>query len=90
MAAVVPGLPAPKPRSEVSVKILKGPVHLLESLRIHFPTSLAQALPTTRSTYHTIRRCNTRRGASAMQSRLKVMGIPTTVVTPNQGSYLPG
>ena len=43
MAAVVPGLPAPKPRSEVSVKILKGPVHLLESPRIHFPTSLSQA-----------------------------------------------
>ena len=44
MAAVVPGLPAAKQRSEVSVKILKGPVHLLESRRIHFPTSLAQAL----------------------------------------------
>ena len=43
MAAVVPGLPAPKQRSEVSVKILKGPVHLLKSHRIHFPTSLAQA-----------------------------------------------
>ena len=43
MAAVVPGLPAPKQRSEVSVKILKGPVHLLKSRRIHFPTSLAQA-----------------------------------------------
>ena len=55
MAAVVPGLPAPKPRSEVSVKILEGPVHPLESRRIHFPTSLAQALPTTRSSYHTIR-----------------------------------
>ena len=43
MAAVVPGLPAPKQRSEVSVKILKGAVHLLKSHRIHFPTSLAQA-----------------------------------------------
>ena len=43
MAAVVPGLPATKQRSEVSVKILKGPVHPLESRRIHFPTSLAQA-----------------------------------------------
>ena len=43
MTAVVPRLPAAKPRSEVSVKILKGPVHLLESRRIHFPTSLAQA-----------------------------------------------
>ena len=51
MTAVVPGFPAPKPRSEVSVKILKGPVHLLESRRIHFPTSLAQALPTTRFPY---------------------------------------
>ena len=60
MAAVVPGLPATKQRSEDSVKILKGPVHLLESRRIHYPTSLAQALPTTRSSYHTIRRYNTR------------------------------
>ena len=59
MTAVVPGLPAPKPRSEVSVKILKGPVHPLETRRIHFPTSLSQALPTTRSSYHTICRCNT-------------------------------
>ena len=45
MAAVVPRFPAAKQRSEVSVKILKGPVHLLESCRIHFPTSLAQAFP---------------------------------------------
>ena len=44
MAAVVSGLPATKQRSEDSVKILKGAVHLLESRRIHFPTSLAQAL----------------------------------------------
>ena len=27
------------------MKILKGPVHLLESRRIHFPASLAQAFP---------------------------------------------
>ena len=45
MAAVVPRLPAAKQRSEVSVKILKGPVHLLESRRIHFPASPAQVFP---------------------------------------------
>ncbi len=50
MAAVVPRFPAAKQRSEVSVKILKGPVHwrgtaMLESRRIHFPASLAQAFP---------------------------------------------
>ena len=27
------------------MKILKGPVHLLESRRIHFPASLAQVFP---------------------------------------------
>ena len=43
MAAVVPRFPAAKQRSEVSVKILKGPVHLLENRSIHFPASLAQA-----------------------------------------------
>ena len=43
MTAVVPRLPPAKQRSEVSVKILKGPVHLLESRRIHFPASLTQA-----------------------------------------------
>ena len=43
MTTVIPRLPAAKQRSEVSVKILKGPVHLLESRRIHFPASLAQA-----------------------------------------------
>ena len=59
MTVVLPGLPAAKPRSEVSVKILKGPVHLLKSHRIHFPASLAQAFPTTLSSYHAIRRCNT-------------------------------
>ena len=31
MTAVVPRLPAAEQRTEVSVKILKGPVHLLES-----------------------------------------------------------
>ena len=45
MTAVVPRFPAAKQRSEVSVKILKGPVHLLESRRIHFPASLSQAFP---------------------------------------------
>ena len=43
MAAVLPRFPAAKQRTEVSVKILKGPVHLLENRRIHFPASLAQA-----------------------------------------------
>ena len=51
MAAGVPLLPPAKQRSEVSVKILKGPVHMLESRRIHFPASFpapfAQAFPTT-------------------------------------------
>ena len=31
MAAVIPRFPAAKQRREVSVKILKGPVNLLES-----------------------------------------------------------
>ena len=39
MTAVVPSLPAAKQRREVSVKILKVLVYLLESRRIHFPTS---------------------------------------------------
>ena len=43
--AVVPRLTAPEQRSEVSVKIPKGPVHLLESRSIHFPASPAQAFP---------------------------------------------
>ena len=60
MAAVVPRFPAAKQRSEVSVKILKGPVHLLENRSIHFPASLAQAFPTTPSSYHTNCRCNIR------------------------------
>ena len=45
MAAVLPRFPAAKQRSEVSVKILKGPVHLLENRSIHFPASPAQAFP---------------------------------------------
>ena len=45
MTAVLPRLPAAKQRSEVSVKIPKGPVHLLESRYIHFPVSPAQAFP---------------------------------------------
>ena len=45
MTAVVPGLPPAKQRSEVSMKILKSPVHLLESRRIHFPASPTQAFP---------------------------------------------
>ena len=56
MTAMVPRLPAAKQRSEVSVKIPKGPVHLLESRRIHFPASPAQApSPTTRFSYRTNR-----------------------------------
>ena len=53
MAAVVPRLPPAKQWCEVSVKILKVPVHLLEIRRIHFPASLAQAL----SNYHVILSC---------------------------------
>ena len=45
MTAVVPRLPAAKQPSEVSMKILEGPVHLLESRRIHFPASPAQVFP---------------------------------------------
>ena len=45
MTAVLPRFPAAKQRSEVSVKILKGPVHLLENRSIHCPASLAQAFP---------------------------------------------
>ena len=37
MTTVIPRLPAPKQRREVSVKILKGPVYLLKSWRIHHP-----------------------------------------------------
>ena len=44
MAAVVPGLPPAKQRSEVSMKILKSPVNLLESLLLHLPASPALAL----------------------------------------------
>ena len=54
MTAVVPGLPAAKQWTEVSVKLLKGPVHLLENRRIHLPA------PISRSSYHINRRCNTR------------------------------
>ena len=43
MAAVVPRLPAAEQRSEVSVKILKCPVHLLKYRRIHLPAPPAQA-----------------------------------------------
>ena len=45
MTAVVPRLPAAKQRSEVSVKIPKGPVHLLESRSIHFPPHLSKPFP---------------------------------------------
>ena len=44
MTAVLPRLPAAKQRSEVSVEIPKGPVHLFESCRIHIPTSPACSL----------------------------------------------
>ena len=42
---MVPRLLPAKQRRDVSVKNLKGLVHLLESRRIHFPASLAQAFP---------------------------------------------
>ena len=45
MAAALPGLPAAKQPSEVSVKPLKVLIYLLESCRIHFPTSPDQAFP---------------------------------------------
>ena len=54
MTAVVPGLPVAKQWTEVSVKLLKGPVHLLKNRRIHLPA------PISRSSYHINRRCNTR------------------------------
>ena len=44
MTAVLPRPPAGKQRSEVSVKIPKGSVHLFESCRIHIPTSPACSL----------------------------------------------
>ena len=59
MTAVLPRLPAAKQRRKVSVKLLKVLVYLLESCRIHFPTSPPQAFPTSQSSYHTNRRCNT-------------------------------
>ena len=45
MTAVVPGLPVAKQWTEVSVKLLKGPVHLLENRRIHLPAPPGQAFP---------------------------------------------
>ena len=45
MTAVLSRLPPAKQRSEVSVKILKSPVHLLESRSIHFPASPVQTFP---------------------------------------------
>ena len=45
MTTVIPRLPATKQRSEVSVKILKDPVHRLKSRRIHHPAPPPQALP---------------------------------------------
>ena len=45
MTAVVPGLPAAKQWTEVSVKLLKGPVRLLENRRIHLPAPPGQAFP---------------------------------------------
>ena len=43
MTTVIPRLPATKQQTEVSVKILKGPVHMLKSRRIHFPASPPEA-----------------------------------------------
>ena len=42
MTAVLPRLPAAKQRRKVSEKLLKVLVYLLESCRIHFPTSPAK------------------------------------------------
>ena len=50
------------------MKILKVPVHLLESRRIHLPASPAQAFPITRSSYNTNRRCNTKRVAVVVRN----------------------
>ena len=59
MAAVVPRLPAAKQRSEVSVKILKSPVNLLESLCVPLPCPTCPSLPQLpRLSYRTNRRCN--------------------------------
>ena len=43
MAAALPGLPAAKQPGEISVKLLKVLIYLLESRRVHFPASPDQA-----------------------------------------------
>ena len=45
MTAALPCLPTAKQPSEVSVKLLKVLVYLLESCRIHFPAAPPQACP---------------------------------------------
>ena len=49
MAAVVPRFPAAKQRSEVSVKILKGPVHLSKTAASTSLPHLPKPSPTTPS-----------------------------------------
>ena len=45
MTAALPGLPPAKQPGEISVKLLKVLMYLLESLRIHFPASPDQDFP---------------------------------------------
>ena len=63
------------------MKVLKGPVYLLERRRINFPASLPQAFPTTPSSYHANRRCNTReeaRSAGMGTSLPNLLLLPVT------------
>ena len=61
MTAVVPRLPAAKQRTEVSMRMLKSLVHLLESRGIHFPAPLPKPSPITLSSYYASCRCNIRK-----------------------------
>ena len=49
--AVVPRLPAAKQRTEISVRMLKSPVHPLENRSIHFPAPLPKPSPITLLSY---------------------------------------
>ena len=59
MTAALPGLTAAKQPGEVSVKLLKILVYLLESCRIHFKASPPKPAQTSQSSYQTNCRCNT-------------------------------
>ena len=61
MTAAVPRLLAAKQRTEVSVRMLKSPVHLLESRGIHFPAPLPKPSPITLLSYYASCRCNIRK-----------------------------